>query len=410
VGDRARGLLPGRRPAGTIFPTTTPAAGPTAGARTACSASPTASAGCASRWRSGTARPDPEGALFGLTNPRETTARTSRSSITTSIPRRPIRGCGRSTSTRRPSIPYSKLLEENRRAAWRAASSSSLDTGVFDGGRYFDVFAEYAKAGPDHILIRITVANRGPDRRPSTCCPRSGSATSGPGAARRGHVSRKPEIIGTGGHARRARDARILHPRYAPSIRGERGTAGAVHRERDQYRAPLGFGQCLPYVKDAFHRHVVNGEPGAVNPADTGTKAALHYVLEIPAGGEQTVELQLFTPRSGHRSPLGAPSTGDATRPGRGGRVLRSYHPEGTPPTTSATSIRQGYAGLLWSKQFYYYVVDHWLEGDPDSPRRPRPARTAATATGGTCTAATSSRCPTSGSTPGSPPGTWRST
>ena len=131
-----------------------------------------------------------------------------------------------------------------------------------------------------------------------------------------------------------------------------------------------------PYVKDAFHRAVIDGEAGAVNPAREGTKAALHYVLTVPAGGERVVRLRL---RQADRA--GTPAFGAAFERTFASRIEEAdeFYAERTPAAATADErrvLRQGYAGLLWSKQFYHYVQAHWIEGDPAQPAPPaRPRR-----------------------------------
>jgi hypothetical protein len=125
-----------------------------------------------------------------------------------------------------------------------------------------------------------------------------------------------------------------------------------------------------PYVKDAFHRAVIQGEAGAVNPAGIGTKAALHFRLTVPAGGERVVQLRL------RLAGLSGPAFGSEFDQLFTGRIAEAeeFYRERIPEGVSADErlvMRQGYAGLLWSKQFYHYIVEHWLEGDPAQPMPP---------------------------------------
>jgi len=269
-------------------------------------------------------------------------------------------------------FPYSQLLEENRRRGLAGREFEIADTGVFDGGRYFDVQAEYAKNGPDHILIRLTVSNRGPDAATLHLLPTLWFRNLWTWGCTREHVSQKPEIrlSGTGAMDVRHETLGDFEFLFAPSSGGVAPHALFTENETNARRL-WGGENATPYVKDAFHRHVVEGEKGAVNPAQTGTKAALHYRLEIPAGGEQTVELQLF-PRAGGRAlGWGAPFDGGMRRSlEEADEFYAGVIPAGS-TDDERNVIRQGYAGLLWSKQFYYYVVDHWLSGDPDTPPPP---------------------------------------
>ena len=267
--------------------------------------------------------------------------------------------------------PYSKLLEENRRRGIGGLEFEVADSGVFDGGRYFDVFADYAKAGPDHVLIRITVANRGPEAATIHVLPQLWFRNMWTWGCSLEGVGVKPALALDGKHALTAEHETLgsFTLAYAPSSGGVEPKALFTENETNSERL-WGSANVTPYVKDAFHRHVVDGEPGAVNPADTGTKAALHYVLEIPAGGEQTLELQLHE-RSGTPVAFGRAFDREMKRAQReADEFYARIVPEGTTPD-ERNVVRQGYAGLLLSKQFYYYVVDHWLEGDPSTPVPP---------------------------------------
>ncbi len=134
-----------------------------------------------------------------------------------------------------------------------------------------------------------------------------------------------------------------------------------------------------PLVKDAFHDYVIHGRTEAVNPAASGTKAAAHYVLDVAAHDRATVELRLFAEAEAPPAPFGPAFDGVfAGRIAEADDVLCGPYPAGTPPDEDRRISRQAYAGLLWSKQFYHYVVKDWLEGDPGQPPPPAepPART----------------------------------
>jgi hypothetical protein len=267
-------------------------------------------------------------------------------------------------------FPYERLVRENRERGKADPEFELADTGVFDQGRYFDVTAEYAKAAPDDIAIRITVANRGPDDATLHLLPTLWFRNTWSwGRDGEGHTGR-PEL-------RRAGPGRIEadHPtlgRYelVADRSGRDGLPELLFTENETNLARLyGAANRHPYVKDAFHRAVVEGDAGAVNPAATGTKAALHYVLHVPAGTEREVRLRLRTP---HASPAFGPAFERvlSQRIQEADEFYRDRLPEAA-SEDEARVIRQGYAGLLWSKQFYHYVVDHWVAGDPAHPMPP---------------------------------------
>ncbi len=263
-------------------------------------------------------------------------------------------------------FPYAQLVEENRRRGLDAGEFEIADTGAFDDGRYFDVFADYAKSGPDHILIRITVANRGPDTATLHVLPSLWFRNMWTWGCTLEGVARKPELhlVGDDQIAIEHEKLGPFEFRFAPASDGTVAEPLFTENESNQKRL-WGVPSASPYVKDAFHRYVIQGETAAVNPARTGTKAALHYRIDVPAGEERSIELQLFAPAHHRALSFGPDFAGEMNRARREADAFYATH---IPPTTTEDErnvIRQGYAGLLWSKQFYYYVVDHWLDGDP---------------------------------------------
>ena len=262
--------------------------------------------------------------------------------------------------------PYARLVEENRRRGREQPEFELADTGVFDDDRYFDVFAEYAKAAPDDIVIRLTVINRGPETASLDLLPTLWFRNSWDWGRKGDGYSAKPEI---------RRDGDRFFAEHETLGRwqwlaGEaRGSAGAVSGQPlftdNETNTQRLFASPGPrFGKDAFHEYVVDGRTDAVNPAQCGTKAACHYRLTIPAG--QSVELFLRLSGLGEGK---APTLDDAARIFEDRqREADELYDSLLPPNTSAEErqiMRQGYAGLLWSKQFYNYVVGQWLEGDP---------------------------------------------
>jgi hypothetical protein len=269
-------------------------------------------------------------------------------------------------------FPYARLLEENQRRGLGGPEFELADTGVFDDGRYFDVFASYAKAAPDHLLIRLTVANRGPAAAPLHLLPQLWFRDMWTWGCTREHVDQKPKLAlaGAGAIAAKHESLGDFTLQFAPASDGTVPKPLFTENETNNVRL-YGSPNASPYVKDAFHRHIVQHEAGAVNPAMTGTKAALAYVLTVPAGGEVNVDLQLFAPAHGPALEFGAAFQHALERAAREADDFYAHViPAGASPD-ERNVIRQGYAGLLWSKQFYYYVVSQWLEGDPATPPPP---------------------------------------
>jgi hypothetical protein len=264
--------------------------------------------------------------------------------------------------------PYEWLLTENHRRSKREPEFELTDTGIFDENRYFDVLIEYAKGGPNDLLIRITAHNRGPHAAVLHLLPTLWFRNTWSWGFQHEGYWRKPSL-------KRESDAALL---------AEHDTLGTFRFQSDMEKATwlftenesnfqrlFGAPNTSPHVKDAFHEYVVHGNADAVNPAGQGTKAALHYAGEIPGGGRVTLRLRLSSLEEQPAAAFG--SAFDQVFDQRiaeadqfyAGRVDASLAPE------EKRVARQAYAGLLWSKQFYKYVVKDWLRGDPGSPPPP---------------------------------------
>ena len=281
---------------------------------------------------------------------------------------------------------------------------------MFDEDRYFDVFVEYAKASRGHPDPDHRPQPRAARRPSSTSCRRCGSATSGPWGG------------GPAGSAAAGR-AGTAAASSRPSIRelGERylyceGDVPLLFTENETNTQRIfGVPNRTPYVKDGINNYVVHGQEGAVNPEKKRDQGRGPLPLTVKPGECQVVRLRLTRRRPGR------PGGGPAGRPVRrafddvsprgkeAGRVLRDRHPASL-DADAANVMRQALAGMLWSKQFYHYDVDKWLEERGSDPFKAHRKRRRATTTGTTCTTATSSRCRTSGSTRGTRPGTSPST
>jgi len=270
-------------------------------------------------------------------------------------------------------FPYRRLSEENRRRGKEEPEFELQDTGVFEGNRYFDVFAEYAKASPDDLLIRITVANRGPEPAPLSLLPTLwfrntwSWGRTGEGYWPRPSIVRETAQRLRADHATLGRYDLVAGPGPDGSLPELLFTENETNTER-----LFGAANAAPYVKDAFHEYVVQGREEAVNPERTGTKAAALYTLEVPAGGEVTVRLRLSSGGETTGDPLGD-EFGKVieARSREADEFFASRVPAGY-SVEERRVARQAFAGLLWSKQFYHYIVKDWLEGDPAQPKPPQ--------------------------------------
>ncbi|CAN5893788.1 glucosidase [soil metagenome] len=282
-------------------------------------------------------------------------------------------------------FPYEKLTDENRARHGQGFEYELIDTGVFDNDRYFDIFIEYAKLDEDDIVIRIEAFNRGPEPAPLHILPNlwfrntwSWSAEAwDPKVPRHEPQIRLLDKANQGPLALQADDEacvmlKNLPIRYALGPRTLYGPPGAeplfTDNETNMARV-FGPGHVSrsAFVKDAFHRHVVNGE-NCINPRQIGTKAALHYRFDaIPAGESVVLHLRL-TDKTGLDNPLAEADSIVDLRRREADAFYNAIHPPGATEDERLIQ-RQAFAGLLWTKQSYIFDVHAWLKGDnPDFP------------------------------------------
>jgi len=256
-------------------------------------------------------------------------------------------------------FPYADLVDTNARRTRVDLEYELIDTGVFDESRYFDVFVEYAKAGPEDILVRITVHNRGPEAARLRVLPTlwfrntwSWGDTGGkPGlrAADDGLIEARHDDLGT----------RWLHCDGRPELLFTENESNAERLWRSA--------NATPYVKDAFHTCLIARQPDAVNPARTGTKAAAHYTLDVPAGGARTVRLRLTN--------AAGPDAFEDFEAVFAARLAEAdeFYARITPGALTEDQRRvhrQALAGMLWGKQYYYFDLEQWLDEHQSHPLR----------------------------------------
>lgn len=254
--------------------------------------------------------------------------------------------------------PYAELVKKNREAGLSKLEVELEDLGAFDENRYFDITAEYAKNTPEDLCIRVTCVNRGPDKASLHVLPtlllRNEWSWGLEDAPKRPSMNKTSEG-----------NVRISHETLGEFLFQYEGDAELLFTENETNEKMLwDKPNASPYVKDAFHRKVVNGEDKAVNPKNTGTKCAPHFKMELEAGEERVIKLRLSLESE-------IPNTAFCEG---FDKVLRDrigdsdvFHDalDRDEMTADAKAVsRQARAGLLWTKQFYYFVVDEWLKGD----------------------------------------------
>jgi len=264
-------------------------------------------------------------------------------------------------------FPYARLVAENAARGRDETEFELLDTGLFDEDRYFDVFVEYAKGGPEDILMRVTVHNRGPDSAAIHVVPQ---------------LWFRNTWAWEGNHAK-------------PVLRAVRGSSAVVveHEELgifEFYPGPVDDSGVLPevlfcenetnpqpvfgvengpgYFKDGFHEWIINGNAAAVNPNRKGTKTAAHYTLEVAAGGSRQIQLRLT--RKTKVKPFADFAEIFAERIAEADLFYAELQ-TGVTDADLCSIQRQAFAGMIWSKQFYHFNIRKWLNGDPLQPPPP---------------------------------------
>jgi hypothetical protein len=267
-------------------------------------------------------------------------------------------------------FPYADLIETNRHRSRTEMEYELLDTGVFDGNRYFDVFVEYAKATPTDILIEIRVCNRGPDPAtihllPTLWFRNTWSWSPNQSKPKLQRMESRPGFAGVEAwHSDCGR-----HFLYCENTPDLLFTENETNNER-----LFGSDNAGPYVKDGINDAVVGGRPGATNPDGSGTKAAACYKIDVAAGGTSVVRLRL-TDEAVTSNPFDDKfaSEFEARR-----READEFYAAITPTGVgedAANVIRQALSGMLWSKQFFYLDTEKWLEEHHVNPARPDTSR-----------------------------------
>ncbi len=289
-------------------------------------------------------------------------------------------------------FPYAQLLEENRRRGKDQGEFELMDTGIFDDDRYFDVFVEYAKAGPEDILMLVTVHNRGPEVATIHLLPQIWFRNTWSWKT----DAQKPEMFVTNKGAVIAK-----HPDLGDYQFSCEGKPELLFCENEtNARRHFGQNDAEGFFKDAFHEYVVCGNKGAVNSQQLGTKAAALHKLTIPASGSASVRLRLSlerglqpasTPEAQGRSESNPPPSNKSRRTGLKStlqpfadfdEIFKERRSEADDfygelqkdvfDEDARNVQRQAFAGMIWSKQFFYYDVPEWINGDAGQPAPPR--------------------------------------
>ncbi|APS00369.1 MGH1-like glycoside hydrolase domain-containing protein [Pajaroellobacter abortibovis] len=258
-------------------------------------------------------------------------------------------------------FPYADLVKTNSQRSRSAPEYHIQDTGIWDQGRYFDVYIEYAKVNVEDILIRIRILNRGPEEAWIDVLPTLWFRNTWTWKL---NIAR-PEL--------RKIDEQTIHVEHP-----ERGNywfyfkkaSLLLFTENETNCARLyGTPNPQPYVKDAFHSYLIEKNEASVNPLNRGTKTAAHYPLLIPPGEEAVIQLRLS--QAPHHSPFAGFDNLFKQRKLEADEFYQRIIPSSLSEDATRV-VRQAFSGLLWSKQFYHYVVTDWLMGDPTQHLPPK--------------------------------------
>ncbi|MBF2015396.1 MAG: glucosidase [Rivularia sp. T60_A2020_040] len=255
-------------------------------------------------------------------------------------------------------FPYTQLVEENQRRGYDDPEFELVNTGIFDNNEYFDVFVEYAKHSDEDILIQITIVNRASESKTLDILPTLWFRNTWSWEEN----SEKPILNQDSPSVINA-----FHPNLGSRWLYCQENKALLFTENETNSQRLfGVENHSPYVKDGINNYIIHGETTAVNPDKTGTKAAAHYHLKVGAGETQIIQLRLSN-TGDLTAPFG--SEFDSTLQLRKQEADEFYQRISSDISADVRNIqRQAFAGLLWTKQYYYYVVEDWLNGDSNQP------------------------------------------
>ena len=263
-------------------------------------------------------------------------------------------------------FPYNELVEQNRQRGSARPEYELIDTGVFAENRYFDVSVEYAKAGPQDILARISVTNRGLQAAPLHILPTLWFRNTWAW----GHDERRPELrrVSPDQAEQQHNLVRAHHHELGEYWLACQGTPDLLFTENESNAQRLwGAENRAPYVKDGIHETVIRHAQGRVNPEQAGTKMAAHYTLRLEPGETRSILLRLSAYQ--YPQPFAGAEELFSARQREADEFYHALNPEANEEQRQVQ--RQALASLLWNKQFYHYDVANWLQGDPACPPPP---------------------------------------
>lgn len=262
-------------------------------------------------------------------------------------------------------FPYTQLVQENRRRSRQNLEFELLDTGIFNEDRYFDVFVEYAKASPEDILIQIEVINRGTETKTLHLLPTLWFRNTWAWK-----VERETPWLKVSQTTSNFSVIEAFHSTLGTRWLCCEGIPNLLFTNNEtNYERLFGVANSSPYVKDGINDYLIQNRKEAINPSQTGTKCSAHYQLVIAPSEMQTLRLRL----KDSQSSLNFGEEFETTFRDRQQEADEFYQRICPFPLSEdlRNVQRQAFAGMLWNKQFYHYVVHDWLNGDPATPTPP---------------------------------------
>ena len=272
-------------------------------------------------------------------------------------------------------FPYADLVETNRQRGKQEFEYELLDTGIFNENRYFDVFVEYAKSDADDILIRITAFNRGPEAADLYLFPTLWFRNTWSWGWEYDKMPR-PSLKEISAE-QNVKWMEVQHATLGKYLFAGEGADTLLFTENETNAERLfGSPNAMPYVKDAFHEYMIHSRKEIVNPEGLGTKAAAMYHRLVSAGESVTVRLRLMKAERINKSndPFTSFDEIFAKRQSEADEFYADLQPSSLSEDERNVQ-RQAFAGMLWSKQFYHYNIEEWLNGDPAQPVPPEERR-----------------------------------
>lgn len=261
-------------------------------------------------------------------------------------------------------FPYQQLVDESAARGKQEREFELIDTGVFDEDRYFDVFVEYARPAPEEILMCTTVHNRGPDTETIHLLPQLWFRNTWSW----GHSSKRPVMYAEG-------DNKICaeHDELGQWQLYADGQPSLLFCDNDtNLRRFGGQPKAQGYFKDAFHDYLVDGVHSAVNSAQTGTRAAVHYSMDIPPGESRQIRLRLCREVGVDKAVSFERFDQQLEQCVHEADLFYAQLQKDLNDEDARNVQRQALAGMIWSKQFYYFDITQWMNGDPGQPAPPK--------------------------------------